>query len=69
MRTIALILIPMTALVACDVTESPGEEAREAVEAIGDGEPLEEVGREAGQIGDAVKQDVEEATEELKSED
>lgn len=64
MRT--LVLSAFAVLAACDITESPGEEAEEAVEAVGDGESLEEVGREVGQVGEAIGDDVEEAADDVK---
>lgn len=47
------------ALVGCDVDEGPKEEAREAVEAVRDGAPLEKVGEEVGDAADSTMKDLE----------
>lgn len=52
--TIRLLLLSLLSLAACDRSESFGDEAGEAVEAIRDGRPMDEVGEEAGEAARAL---------------
>jgi len=51
-RTMTLLaaLLAMPLFAACDLNEGTGEEAREAFDDLKAGEPIEEVGREAGDM-------------------
>lgn len=48
------IIVGMFLLTGCDVDEGPKEEAREALEAIKKGKPLEEVGAEIGDVAKSI---------------
>ena len=48
---------------ACDIQQSPSEEAEEVTEAIGEGEDLESIGDEAGDVVDAVGDKADKAIE------
>lgn len=69
-RTLFLVTLPLAAF-ACDIQESPGEEAKEVVESVKNGDDLGSIGEEAGEVFDAAGQDVKEGVNKIgdKAED
>lgn len=57
------LILAVVALSACDVQESPKEEAKEVVDAVKDGDDIGSIGEEAGEVVDAVGESAKDKTE------
>ena len=56
--TVIIALGSVLSLAACDMQGSPKEEAKEAVEAVKQGEDIGSIGEEAGEVFDAAGKEV-----------